>query len=123
MRDNIERTILASILEGSFYGADERIINFNLDEKLFKNKIHKFIVRAIRRLHEQDKPIDSNVLYYELQKAYRKTKYIIVPPKIEQEILEIMATNAFTTYSAFVRYYKILEEEQEEELKKELARI
>lgn len=102
--ENIEKSILVSVLEAEFVNSDRRIVEMNLNADYFSNGFHKMLVKGINRLKELNDPVNTDMLRYRFISA-NKWDY-----KLDDLLMEIMAHNPLQ-YDNFTRYYSLLEKE------------
>ena len=102
MIENIERSILCSVLEYHIIGAQSGIIDVDLNANLFTVPFHKKIVSGINRLKQLNEPIDTDTLrakFIEAKKWNMQEDY---------ELLSIISHNPFGTLNMFNSYLSIL---------------
>jgi len=100
---NIERALLCSVLEHGFIDSDEKIINHKLNSELFSLEDHTLFVNSINRLKELKEPICSDIVRLKLI-SVNKWNF-----QLEHSLLEVMSANPFSTYDLFSKYYKVLQ--------------
>jgi len=99
---DIEKSIIVSVIENSFIGNDNRIVDVSLNSSYFNDSFHKLIVNAINRLKELGEPIDSDFIrlkFIEVKKW--NTDY-------DNKLIEIMYHNPIGTLDLFNSYYSKL---------------
>lgn len=103
---NIEKTILATILENDFLMMDSRIHEFKIEHKYFTGD-NIFIVKAINRLKELDEPVCTDTLWDKLVNNATWEQRQKNAIKYEELLIDIIARNIFS-YKIMIKYYDFI---------------
>lgn len=104
----IERTVLASILNGE--------IQTDIDPNYFQTPFHKKLANGINRLKELDMPVDFELLRNKFVKGGKWTL------QEDEALTDIMThTMPFTVQELFDAYYDVLKKDYKLNMDKRLA--
>jgi len=103
--NNIEQTILITVLECELLQIDKQIIAVKLIPAYFKNDFNKKVCIGIERSKELGLPISMDVLRQQYQKA---NKWSFIEDNL---LLEMATRNPIGSYELFIKYYELLEKE------------
>lgn len=114
MIENIEKSILCTVLENSIIGGDEKIVKVKLEANLFIVPFHKKLVSGIHRVKELNIPLDTDTVRAKFQQANKWTM------QEDNMLIEIISHNCFGSYELFIRYYNLLKENHKNQVAKNI---